>query len=68
MSNALDNFYDFIEAQEEKSSPEEKVARNQNIMADVAYTRAEEKLESWKAQGAKDLVMLQLENANLQAA
>jgi hypothetical protein len=53
----LDNFYDFIEDQVEKASPEEKVSRNQLFMADVAYTRAEEKLDSWKEQGATDLVM-----------
>jgi hypothetical protein len=36
-------------------------------MADVAHTRAEEKLDSWKEQGATDLVMFRLERANLTA-
>lgn len=35
-NNVLENFYDFIEDQVEKASPEEKVARNQFVMADVA--------------------------------
>jgi hypothetical protein len=56
-NNVLDNFYDFVEDQVDKASPEEKVSRNQLIMADVAYTRVEEKLESWKEHGATDLVM-----------
>ncbi len=37
-------------------------------MADVAYTRAQEKLENWKENGATDLVMFRLEKANLHAA
>jgi hypothetical protein len=32
-----DNFYVFIEAQVEKSTPEEKLARNQLIMTDIVY-------------------------------
>jgi hypothetical protein len=31
-NNVLDNFYDFIEDQVEKASPEEKVSRNQLFM------------------------------------
>ncbi len=62
-NNVLDNFYDFIEDQVEKASPEEKVARNELVIADVAYTRAQEKLESWKENGATDLVMFRLEKA-----
>jgi hypothetical protein len=67
-NNVSDNFYDFIEYQVEKASLEEKVAKNQLVMADVAYTRAQEKLENWKENGATDLVMFRLEKANLQAA
>jgi hypothetical protein len=37
-------------------------------MTDVAHTRAQEKLENWKENGATDLVMFRLEKANLQAA
>jgi hypothetical protein len=67
-NNVLDNFYDFVEDQVEKASPEEKVSRNQLIMTDVAYTRAEERPDSWKEQGATNLVMFRLERANLTAA
>ncbi len=35
-NNVLDNFYVFIEDQVEKASPEENVARNHLVMADVA--------------------------------
>jgi hypothetical protein len=34
-NNVLDNFYDFIDDQVEKTSSEEKVERNQLVMADV---------------------------------
>ncbi len=37
-------------------------------MGDAAYTRAQEKLENQKDDGAMDLVMFRLEKANLQAA
>jgi hypothetical protein len=67
-NNVLDNFYDFIDDHVEKTSLEEKVARNQLVMADVAFTRAEERLDHWKATGATDLVMFRLEKSNLQAA
>jgi hypothetical protein len=34
-------------------------------MADVAFSRAQEKLENWKATGATDIVMSRLEKAYL---
>jgi hypothetical protein len=54
-NDVLDKFYDFIDDQVEKTSLEEKVTRNQLVMADVAFTRAEETLDHWKATGATDL-------------
>ncbi len=72
-NNGLDNFYDFIEDQVEKASPEEKVARNHlgkesSCYGMLPFSRAQEKLETWKDNGATDLAMFRLEKTNLQAA
>ncbi len=41
------------------------VARNPLVIVDVAFTRAQEKLENWKANGATDFAMFRLEKAKI---
>ena len=57
MNNVLDNIYDFVAEQVEKATPEQKVAQNKVIMAEVAWTRSKERLDQWKTHGSVDLAM-----------
>jgi hypothetical protein len=48
VNNVLDKFYFFIDDQVEAISPEEALARNTYIMADVAVCNATQALSDWK--------------------
>ena len=48
VNNMLDKFYSFIDDQVEAISPEEALARNTYIMADVAVCNATQALSDWK--------------------
>jgi hypothetical protein len=45
----LENLYSFIEKQVEMDFPEENVARNNIIIAEVSLEQANERLEDWHA-------------------
>ena len=68
MNNVLDNIYDFVAEQVEKATPEQKVAQNKVIMAEVAWTRSKERLDQWKTHGSVDLAMYRLEKSHLTAS
>jgi hypothetical protein len=59
----LDNFYGFIEDQVEILSPEEKIARNNIIIADVAPTEAKKRLEEWHGNTTHTLSNLHLQRS-----
>jgi len=54
VNNVLDKFYSFIDDQVEAITPEEATARNTYIIADVALTKAIQRLSEWKeSEGAQ---------------
>ena len=55
VNNVLDSFYLFVDDQVEAPTEEEKCSRNSYIVADVALTRATEKLNEWKEVDANNL-------------
>ncbi len=63
----FDNFYEFIEDQVEILTPEEKVARNNIIIADAAGKEAKERLEQWLTDNFHNLSMLRLQKSYLAA-
>jgi hypothetical protein len=48
VNNVLDSFYLFIDDQVEAPTEEEKCSRNSYIVADVALTKAMDRLNEWK--------------------
>jgi hypothetical protein len=48
VNNVLDSFYLFVDDQVEAPTAEEKCCRNSYIVADVALTKATERLADWK--------------------
>ncbi len=48
VNNVLDNFYLFIDDHVEAPTDEEKCSRNSYIVADIALTKAVERLDDWK--------------------
>jgi hypothetical protein len=48
VNNVLDKFYSFIDDQVEAISPEEALARNSYIIADIALCNAMRELSVWK--------------------
>jgi hypothetical protein len=64
----LDNLYSFIEDQVEVLSPEEKVGRNNIIIANVTLQEAKEKLVNWTANREVDLEMYRMEKCQLNHA
>jgi hypothetical protein len=63
----LENFYEFIEDQVEILTPEEKVARNNIIIADAAGKEAKEGLEEWLTNNFHTLSMLRLRKSYVAA-
>jgi hypothetical protein len=57
VNNMVDSFYDFVEEQVEVAPPEERMARNHLILADIAVLKAKEKADGWKETGGTDLAM-----------
>jgi hypothetical protein len=55
VNNAFENFYDFVEDQVEAATPEQKIARNNIIIATRTLERATEQLTQWKQHGPRDL-------------
>ena len=51
----LENYYDFVEDQVEAATPEQKIARNNVIIATRTLERATEQLIQWKQHGPRDL-------------
>ncbi len=48
VNNVLDNFYSFIDDHVEAPPEEEECSQNSYIVADVALTKAVERLDDWK--------------------
>ena len=57
VNNILESFNDFVEEQVEVAPPEERLARNNMIMSDVAFIKAKQKVDEWKDSGGADLAM-----------
>jgi len=55
VNNVLDSFYLFIDDQVEAPTDEEKCSRNSYIVADVALTKAMDRLNEWKEVDAHNL-------------
>ena len=64
----LDNFYGFIEDQVVILSPEEKIARNNIIIAEVALAEAKKRLEEWQHNTSHTLSHLRLQKSYVVAA
>jgi hypothetical protein len=63
----LENYYDFVEDQVEAATPEQKVARNNVIIATRSLERAKERLAKWKNHGPRDLATLRARKLQLNA-
>jgi len=59
----LENLYSFVEEQVEVISPEEKIARNNIIVAEGTLEQARERLEEWHATSNPILSRLRLEKS-----
>jgi hypothetical protein len=55
VNNVLDKFYAFIDDQVEAVTPEEALARNTYIVADVSLTKAMQRLSEWKENEGPEL-------------
>jgi hypothetical protein len=67
VNNVLENYYDFVEDQVEAATPEQKVARNNVIIATRSLERAKERLAEWKNHGPRDLATLRARKLQLNA-
>ncbi len=65
VDNVLENYYDFVEDQVEAAMPEQKVARNNIIIATRSLERAKERLAKWKNHGPRDLATLRARKLQL---
>jgi hypothetical protein len=67
VNKVVENFYDFIEAQVEAATPEQKVARNNVIIATRSLELEKERLAAWRQNGPRSLMALRAERQQVNA-
>jgi hypothetical protein len=67
VNKVVENFCDFIEAQVEAATPEQKFARNNVIIATRSLEIEKEQLAAWRQNGPKSLMALHAETQQVNA-